>query len=289
VSWISTGSDRTVILVMGAELPTGRHDFVATVIDHDTSVLTKTGSCLVTEDSLMFRASLEFALHDEPDKPVGERTGSTRRRISETWNCRRRLEEGRLDLEGIPPFPWNGSFRELFRYLQQVDLDDVSPTCALSLANAAIITSQARIPGFNSNALIQYISPATFNGVVSGQVTIALSNITHPLTEITYANFSDFAGVVLDGRQSTLTTFAGDGYMFGTVTFRFYGSGGSTGAPLMTGTVSYGTVDGTGNSVQISGGNPVSGAYVVSLDWGPVTPLPVEVLNVCDLTACPPF
>jgi hypothetical protein len=143
-------------------------------------------------------------------------------------------------------------------------------SCAFQVYNLTIVSSQVRIPGFNSALVSQYTSPATFVGEQAGSVRIAVTDLLSPLTDITYAGYSDFSGVAVEGTQWTKVNVAGDGYMYGSVAFRLepVASGGGAAPPPLVGTVTYGESGGGGTSIRLTNGNVTGGSYAVSLDGG---------------------
>ena len=93
--------------------------------------------------------------------------------------------------------------------------------CFFQAFNVTVVSSQVRILGFNSAAIVQYTSPATFAGEASGNLVISLTNLLSPLTDVTYGSFSDFPEMVVDGTQMTKVNLSGNGFMYGTLDFTF--------------------------------------------------------------------
>ena len=126
-------------------------------------------------------------------------------------------------------------------------------------------TSQVRIPGFGGSSILQYSTPATFVGELSGTVRIGVSSILSPLTEIDDAGYADLAGAGVAGLQSTKVNISGNGYMYGTLDFVFRPVD-----PLapVTGTVSYGVSGGGEDSIQLTAGLVTGGGYQVAVDGG---------------------
>ena len=124
-------------------------------------------------------------------------------------------------------------------------------------------SSEARIPGFNSPGLTQYLNrEEPFLGILSGTVTIGLVNLFSPVSTITFASYADFEGVVLDGEQISSTDTGGNGGMSGVLRFSI----ARQGLPPLEGSVDY-------RAVKLTGGNE-SGDYLVTLDGGTETPVP---------------
>jgi hypothetical protein len=141
--------------------------------------------------------------------------------------------------------------------------DANTTACAFHLANLAVESSEARIPGFNSAGLTQYLNrEEPFDGILSGTVTIGLVGLFSPVTTNTFRNYADFEGVTLDGAQVSSTDTGGNGTLSGVLGFRI----DRDGLPPLEGAVDY-------REVVITGGNE-SGNYLVTLDGGATYPVP---------------
>ena len=141
--------------------------------------------------------------------------------------------------------------------------DATATACAFHLANLAVESSEARIPGFNSPGLTQYLNrEEPFDGILSGTVTIGLMGLFSPVTTNTFRNYADFEGVVLDGAQVSSTDTSGNGSLSGVLGFRIERAG----LPPLEGSVDY-------REVSLTGGNE-SGDYLVTLDGGTAVRVP---------------
>ena len=70
-------------------------------------------------------------------------------------------------------------------------------------------------------------------------MTIGLVNLFSPVSTITFANYADFEGVVLDGAQISSTDTGGNGAMSGVLGFRIE----RPGLPPLEGSVDYREVE----------------------------------------------
>jgi len=135
--------------------------------------------------------------------------------------------------------------------------DVTASACAFHIAQLAIESSEARIPGFNSAGLTQYLNRVEpFDGILSGQVTVGLVGLFSPVVTNTFIGYADFEGVVLDGVQVSSTNGSGDGALSGVLSFQI----AREGLPPIDGQVDY-------REITLSGGNE-SGNYLITLDGG---------------------
>ena len=211
-----------------------------------------------------FATDLLFSLPDEHTTPVVGRTGATRAQLSPPVIDQATLtstDGGSLDVTGSPRF--SGHYDRFIEATARITGTEANiTTCAFYVANLAVESSEARIPGFNSPGLTQYLNRDTpFGGILSGTVTVRLSGIFNPVATFTYAEYADFEGVVLDGQQVSSTNSSGDGALSGVVRFRI----AREGLPDIDGTLDYG-------QITLSNGNE-SGNYLVTLDGGATVPV----------------
>jgi hypothetical protein len=139
--------------------------------------------------------------------------------------------------------------------------------------------------------------PATFVGTVAGTVHVSVNiSLTSQTarTTITYSGFQDFGGVALDGTQVSDTSLAANGHMSGVVRFALTPASldPSVVATPIQGSIDYGTAQ-PSNAIQIDGGDPLRGSYLMSVDGGVANVLvPVDIVNtpssaVADCLALP--
>jgi hypothetical protein len=275
-TWVGASGRTALILVLATPDSTGLAHFVHTTIGNDGNelrTLQGTWSGDVHASTLSVESTVRYTLPDERALPLSRRVGASRKGLHEKQTLGARLESGRLVLDG-----GNGSMVGSYVVLQAAlaRLGSSSPDaagCAFQVMNLAVCSSQVRIPGFNSADMIQYFHPASFAGTLSGEVHISVATPTTPLTLIGYNTFADFSGVEIDGTQSSQTDTSGDGWLFGTVSFRFQPlalapDGTATPLPPLNGTIDYGVSDGSGASVRLSNGNATGGQYRVAFEGG---------------------
>ena len=215
--------------------------------------------------NVTFSSTTLFSLPNEASKPVGDRVGASRHQLSPPMQSNVHIETSTdqvLDLSGSADIA--GHFlRLLGRTALLTGSDANTSACAFHLANLAVESSEARIPGFNSAGLTQYLNrEEPFDGILSGTVTIGLQGLFSPVTTNTFRNYADFEGVVLDGAQVSSTDTGGNGSLSGVLGFRI----GRDGLPPLEGWVDY-------REVTLTGGNE-SGNYLVTLDGGQTYPVP---------------
>lgn len=215
--------------------------------------------------NVTFSSTTLFSLPDEASKPVSDRRGASRTQLSPP-----RQSNAHIDTSTDRVLDLSGSADVAGHYLTLLDrtallagTDATTTACAFHLANLAVESSEARIPGFNSPGLTQYLNrEEPFEGILSGSVTIGLVGLLSPVTTNTFRNYADFEGVVLDGVQVSSTDTGGNGTLSGVLGFRI----GRAGLPPLEGAVDY-------RAVTITGGNE-SGNYLVTLDGGQTYPVP---------------
>ncbi len=216
------------------------------------------------DDLLTFTYALVFHLPDEHTRPVSDRSGASRQELSppHQTTVTEVIDGDSLALTG--PVDIAGHYRTLLGRTAQIQGTDATATaCAFHMANLAVESSEARISGFNSAGLTQYLNrEEPFAGILSGTVTIGLVGLFSPVTTNTFRNYADFEGVVLDGQQVSSTDTGGNGALSGVLGFRI----AREGLPPLEGSVDY-------REVTITGGNE-SGDYLVTLDGGTTVLVP---------------
>jgi len=214
---------------------------------------------------ITFSSTTLFSLPNEASKPVSSRSGASRHQLSPPMQSKVHIDTSTgevLDLSGSGDIA--GHFLRLLGRTVLLTGNDANTTaCAFHLANLAVESSEARIPGFNSAGLTQYLNrEEPFDGILSGTVTIGLVGLFSPVTTNTFRNYADFEGVTLDGAQVSSTDTGGNGTLSGVLGFRI----DRDGLPPLEGAVDY-------REVVITGGNE-SGNYLVTLDGGATYPVP---------------
>ncbi|HTS79685.1 MAG TPA: hypothetical protein VMH40_03720 [Myxococcaceae bacterium] len=210
------------------------------------------------EDAVTFSSTIVFNLPDEHTLPVSSRKGATRRELvpPQVAQATAAISGDVLDLTGAPAVA--AHYRTLLgRTAQITGTDATASACAFHVAQLAVESSEARIPGFNSAGLTQYLNRVEpFDGILSGQVTVGLVGLFSPVVTTTFIGYADFEGVVLDGVQVSSTNGSGDGTLSGVLSFQI----AREGLPPIDGQVDY-------REITLSGGNE-SGNYLITLDGG---------------------
>ncbi len=154
---------------------------------------------------LSFSTSTIFTLPDELTKPISSRRGATRKTLSPPSVSTATIgtvTSDTLELSGPPEVA--GTYHTLVTRTAHISgTDETSPACAFHVANLAVESSEARVPGFNSPGLTQYLNRVEpFQGILSGTMTIGLVGLFSPVSTITFTNYADYEGVVLNGQQN---------------------------------------------------------------------------------------
>lgn len=274
-TWIALSGDSALVLVLATADASGVARFIHTTVSHGTAVVTLQGTWSgdVHASTLSVETTARFTLPDESALPLARRVGATRKGMHAPQTLLARLENGRLVLAG-----GDGSMAGTYSIFQAA-LAKLTPTsadapgCAFQVMNLVVRSSEARVPGFGGTDMIQYLHPASFAGVLAGEMHVSVSTPTTPLTLIGYNTFADFSGVQIDGTQSSQTDTSGDGWLYGTVSFRLQPvsvapDGTATPLPPVDGTVTYGVPDGSGSSVKLTNANATGGQYLIAFDRG---------------------
>lgn len=227
---------------------------------------------------VVFSTSTIFTLPDELTKPISSRRGATRKTLSPPSVSAATIvtvNSDTLELSGPPEVA--GTYHPLVTRTAHISgTDATSPACAFHVANLAVESSEARVPGFNSPGLTQYLNRVEpFQGILSGTMTVNLVGLFSPVSTITFIDYADYEGVVLNGEQISTTDTSGNGALSGVLRFHIERQGM---APL-EGSVDY-------RAVTLRGGNE-SGDYLVTLDGGTETHVPtghrIPSLEECGL------
>ncbi len=285
-TWIQATPEQTTLLVFAAPDGGTTAPFTLTTIARNQAAVILTGTYYATATQVFLSSTLRYVLDNEYNLPVTSRDGALRFDIDAGATYTTSLDGGILTLTGTPSLGSFASFPVALANLQATNQDEAD--CLLRVFQLTVISSEARILGFNGPAIIQYTNPATFNGVLSGVVNIGVQSLFKPNTTLTYQQFSDFAGFVLDGSQYSQTDLSGDGYISSTVAFGMTRDP-NDGGPLesvIEGQVGYGNADGSPPSILLVAGTPSGGSYQLSIDGGASFLVGFDVLNTIDVTAC---
>lgn len=285
-TWIQATPDMTTLLVFAAPDGGLSAPFTLTTIARNQSTVIYAGTYYATPSTVTLSSTLKYVLLNQNDIPVTSRAGAQRFDIDAGATYFTSTDGGILILTGNPPL---GSFLAFPAALANLTAtNQAEADCVMRVFQLTALSSETRILGFNGPAIIQYTSPATFNGVLSGGVNIGVESLFKPNTTLSYENFSDFSGFVLNGSQFSQTDLSGNGHMSSVVGFQMKanpGDGGPT-ATIISGQVGYGNTDGTPPSLILSSGTPSGGGYQLTIDGGATFLVGYDVVNTMDVTAC---
>ncbi len=265
-TWVRSTPAGTEIIVFGrpdptAVVPLGRaacygHGFVA----HDSSTWFEFGSYTLDDRGEGFAVhELEYVFENQSDLDILQRDGSLRTdlpaAVSERLSIARdgtqlvvTLDDDALRMTSL------AEVVEALDVTTQAGAEDV-----FRVFNLPLFTSQARLLGFGSSGMVQYVGvTAEFAGAVRNRFTVAVEALLDPNTVITYFQLEDLTGVVVDGEQKTDVDISGDGSMSGTLSFVMRGTGGATDVVVRGG------LDYAG--LQIGDGVAAGGTYTLTLD-----------------------
>jgi hypothetical protein len=150
--------------------------------------------------------------------------------------------------------------------------------------NLAIYTSAVRIVGFGGLGMSSYLgSVSHFVSLVTNEYSVEVrGKLTQPNTYLTYSQFEDLNGVIVDGAQLSATDISGTGDLSGILTWRIRGSDDPDDIAL-EGTLDYEGVhvkNGVASSgtytFTIEGEEPSLVSYALAADLDLQTVLPVE-------------
>jgi hypothetical protein len=285
-TWIQATPEATTLLVFAAPDGGLSAPFTLTTIARNQSAVIFTGTYYATPNTVALSSTLQYVLRNQYDIPVTSRTGAQRFDVDAGATYVTDMDGGILTLTGVPPLGGFVSFPAALANLRATNQAEAD--CVMRVFQLTALSSETRILGFNGPAIIQYTSPATFNGILSGGVNIGVESLFKPNTTLAYVDFSDFSGFVLNGSQFSQTDLSGNGHMSSVVGFQMKanpGDGGPT-ATVISGQVGYGNVDGSPPSLLLSSGTPSGGGYQLTIDGGASFLVGYDVVNTMDVTAC---
>jgi len=283
-SYVTAPGTEARILVLGRDASGSPSGFALSSLElpqaAGISGRTLEGSWSESGGSLVLKVMLDYEMPDERGEGLLNRAGSTRTSVNQTKTLGAVTSGDTLTLSGDST--WEGTYVLLTDALAALGTSTAADAdCAFLVANLAVLTSEVRIIGFGGPGMLQYNSPFTYVGTLSGGVEVGLSGglFTTSTTDINYMSFSDFSGVSLDGEQITYADSGGNGHMQGTVAFTFEPTTNGAPGTEVTGSIKY-------DAVQIGSGVASGGTYLVALAGGgtdnidPVT-APAESLASC--------
>jgi hypothetical protein len=260
--------------------------FALTRVTGGWSVVTLQGTW--TEDrslgKLTLRGAMEFVLPDERNKAVINRVGASRREVDQQQVLDVGPSGDQLVLSGGDGSA-AGTWTLLATALSRLGGMATDPTCAFQVANLTVRSAQARVPGFGSPAMVEYLDGASFQGTAAGALHVSLRSLSTPWTTIAFTGYVDFAGVTLDGAQVSQTNTSGEGNMSGVIGFALQpgpAAPDDPAPPPVQGTIDYGGVL-LGNGAPLGGGYAVAvqgGANGVVPAIGPLTPTTAACLGL---------
>ena len=262
-TWVRSTDEGTEIILLGrtdpmTAVPNGSAAcFGLGFVAHDSSTTFAFGSYTLDETGSGTTARVvEYVFDFQPDRSILSRDGSVRMDlptpIVESLNVTRDGSQLIVDIGG-----------EARRMTSMAELiDSLDPTTQegaediFRVYNLPLFTSQARLLGFGSGAMTQYAgSEGAFAATIRNRFTVLVDSLLKPHTTITYFQFEDLTGIVVDGVQRTLVNAKGNGPMEGTLNFVMRGET----EVRIRGHVDYG-------SLQISDGLAASGTYLLTVD-----------------------
>ncbi len=286
-TWIQATPELTTLIVFARPDGGSAAPFSVTTIGNDLSTVIVTGTYTSTATEVTLNSTLRYTLDYQYNLPVTSRTGAQRFNVDGGATYTTSLDGGILTLTGTPAL---GSFVAFPQALANLQANNqLEAECVLRVYDLTVISAEARILGFNGPAIIQYTSPANFNGVIGGYLNISVQSLFNPNVTQIFENYSDFSGFVLNGSQYTVTDLSGNGYLSNVVNFQMAGTPPSDGGPTpaaFAGQVVYGNPNGSPPSLIITGGTPTAGSYQLTLDGGPTYLISYDVLDSIDVTSC---
>lgn len=285
-TWIQATPEQTTLLVFAAPDGGVSAPFTLTTIAKNQSAVIFSGTYSATATTISLASTLKYVLTNQYDIPVTQRDGSQRFDVDAGATYVRVLDGGVLTLTGTPPLGSFIPFQAALANLQATNQAEAE--CMLRVFELTVLSSEARILGFNGPSIIQYTNPATFNGVLSGSVNIGVQSLFSPNTTLTYQAFSDFSGFTIEGSQYSQTDLSGNGYISSVVNFQMMTFPDDGGPPhtVIAGGVGYGNADGSPPSLILNAGTPSAGSYQLGIDGGASFLLSFDVINNMDVTPC---
>jgi len=287
-TWIQATPQQTTMIVFAAPDGGLSAPFTLTTIANNQSTVIYTGTYSATATQVTLNSTLKYVLTNQNNLPVTSRIGAQRFNVDAGATYTSTLDGGVLTLTGTPSL---GSFIPFAQALANLQATtQAEAECLLRVYDLTCISSETRILDFNGPSIIQYTTPANFNGALSGYVNISVESLFNPNVDLTYQNYSDFSGFVIDGQNYTNTDLSGNGYLSRNIAFSMTGPSADGGAPIsiISGVVGYGNADGSPPSLIITTGTPSAGYYQLSIDGGASFLVAYDVLFDMDVTPCVP-
>ena len=265
-TWLRSTDEGTEIVLLGRHDPTAvvdvdhpacwGHGFIA----HDSSTTFEFGSYTLAASGTGTAAhALEYRFDYQPDRSILSRDGSVRTDLAtprvQTLTI---AADGAQILLGL-----DGEERRMTSLAALVESLDVETQAGAEdvfrVFNLPMFTSQARLLGFGSGSMTQYVNAAAeFVGTIRNEFTVEVASWLDPDALITYHQLEDLTGIVIDGPQSSLVDTSGNGHMSGVLSFIMRGTGGPTDV-VVRGSLDY-------QELQLADGVAAGGTYTLRID-----------------------
>ncbi len=300
-TWIARGGpDEIRILLVGKPSSEGAAPFsfssVHVPVSAGTAVYTFQGTWTEVGSAGATTLSVEheYTYPDESSIGILQRVGTTRSDDGFQLRLTVARSAGQLVVTGDGRLA--GTYVPLAETLGRVGTavtGSDAAACAFQIANLGMLRSEGRIIGFGGPGITQYLQAEQYVGTVSGSLEISAELSggypipTHSKVTIRYAAFQDIGGVTVDGPMVTDADSGGNGVMSGRMTFAFspIAADGTLGTPI-TGWIDYGGAGDPALAIQIVGGNPVAGSYIVAVDGGGTAQVPTATAPSPSVPQC---
>jgi hypothetical protein len=282
-TWLRSTDEGTEILLLGRPDPTTvvgpdhpacwGHGF----IEHDSSTTFEFGSYdLDASGNGTAAHALEYAFAYQPDRSILSRDGSIRTDLSTP-----EVQSLALTVDGTQLLvSLDGEERRMTSLAELVESIDTSTQegaeAVFRVFNLPVATSQARLLGFGSGSMTQYVNAtAEFVGTIRNDFTVEVAAWLDPDALITYHQFEDLTGIVIDGPQLSDVDTSGNGHMNGVLSFIMHGQGGASDV-VIRGGLDY-------QGLLLSDGVAAGGTYTLRIDGAGAYTISYELASNVDL------
>lgn len=265
-TWVRSTNEGTEIILLGREDPTttvapgSAACFGLGFVAHDSSTTFAFGSYTLDETGTGTAArAVSYTFDYQPERSILGRDGSLRTDfpspVIEALTIARDGSQLVVSIGGEARLMTSlGELVESLDASTQEGAEDI-----FRVYNLPLFTSQARLLGFGSGAMTQYVGPeAPFAAAIRNRFTVTVASLLKPDTKITYYQFEELTGIVIDGVQRTNVNTKGNGQMEGILNFVMRGEGGASDVRIR-GHVDYA-------DLEISDGLAAGGTYLLTID-----------------------
>jgi hypothetical protein len=175
-TWIQATPEKTTLIVFAAADGGASAPFTLTTVARDQSATILAGSYFFNGNEVTLTANLKYVWQQQYNLPVTQRTGCQRFNIDAGATYGYVHDGGVITLTGDPPLGSFAYFPEALAGLQATTEPEAE--CVLRVFQLTVISSETRVIGFNGPSLIQYTTPATFNGTLSGTLDVSVDGKT---------------------------------------------------------------------------------------------------------------